>query len=375
MPPHSSKPSVAVVGATGAVGVEMLAILAERNFPHSSVRALASARSAGLTLPYRAGEITVEALTPESLEGVDIALFSAGSGISKEYAPAAARAGTAVIDNSSAFRMTPGVPLTIPEVNPESVAHLRRSGPSAPAAPRSEHPSIVANPNCSTIILLMALTPLRSAFGVSSCVVSTYQAASGAGAKGMTELEEQTRDHLAGRDVRPGLESGGVFHEPYAFNLFSHNTAIDADTGLNVEELKVIKETHKIWNDESVTISPTCIRVPVRRAHAESVHVTLKKPATFAQVRNALAAFPGVEIVDDREKNLFPTPLKASGKDNVLVGRIRPCPSQTLSRATDDTRAHRDASHAYTTWDLFICGDQLRKGAALNAVQIAEMLL
>lgn len=358
-------PRVAVVGATGAVGVEMLACLDERKFPHASIRVLASPRSAGQKLLFPGtpgGELTVEALTPDALRDIDIALFSAGSSITKEIAPAAAKHGVCIIDNSSAFRMDPSVPLIIPEVNPDAIAYAPHRTPRG-------WPLIIANPNCSTIILLMALTPLRNAFGVSSAVVSTYQAASGAGAKGMNELEEQTRADLAGQPVRAGLDTGGVFHEPYAFNLFSHNTAIDPDSGLNVEEVKMIKETHKIWGDASVTIAPTCIRVPVRRAHAESVHVSLKTPAALAQVRDALARFPGLEIVDDRAANRFPTPLKASGRDNVLVGRLRPSPLQTRP----------DGQHAgaptYTLWDLFICGDQLRKGAALNAVQIAELLV
>lgn len=368
-------PTIAVAGATGAVGREMLEILEQRRFPHAAIKALASPRSAGQELPYRGGELTVEPLTPDSLRGVDIALFSAGSGVSKEIAPTAAKAGCVIIDNSSAFRMSDGVPLTIPEVNPESIAHLRRSSPSSPRhSVATSLPNIIANPNCSTIILLMALTPLRTAFGVERVVVSTYQAASGAGAKGMDELESQTRDDLAGKAVRPGVESGdtggGVFHEPYAFNLFSHNTAVDPVTGQNVEEAKVILETRKIWNDPAIAISATCIRVPVRRAHAESVNVTLKRPATTRQVRDALAAFPGVSLVDDRARNLFPTPLKASGKDDVLVGRIRPDSSRLPPTAT---AADYDAP--CLSFDLFICGDQLRKGAALNAVQIAELLI
>jgi aspartate-semialdehyde dehydrogenase len=366
MPPH---PHTAVVGATGAVGREMLAILEQRRFPHASIKALASPRSAGQKLPYRGEHLTVEPLTHDALRGCDVALFSAGSPISKEFCPPAAEHGCVCIDNSSAFRMTPGVPLTIPEVNPGSVAHLRATltpPPSHSATPsRPHHGRIVANPNCSTIILLMALTPLRRAFGVERAVVSTYQAASGAGAKGMDELEAQTRADLAGEPlVRE------VFHEPYAFNLFSHNTAIDPVTGLNVEEAKVIHETRKIWDDPAVALSATCVRVPVRRAHAESVNVTLRTPATTAQVRDALAAFPGVRIVDDRAANSFPTPLKASGGDDVLVGRIRPDPSRLPPTATA-----ADYQKPCPAFDLFICGDQLRKGAALNAVQIAEMLL
>jgi aspartate-semialdehyde dehydrogenase len=350
-----SRPHIAVVGATGAVGREMLEILEQRRFPHASVKLLASARSAGTSLPFMGRAHPVEALTAESLKGVDIALFSAGGSISKEFGPIAAKVGCTVVDNSSAFRMTAGVPLVIPEVNPGALGDRKLRNADGTG-------KIIANPNCSTIILLMAATPLRNAFGVERMVVSTYQAASGAGAKGMDELEAQTRADLAGKPVAPE-----VFHEPYAFNLFSHNTAIDPATGLNVEETKVIHETWKIWNDADVSISPTCVRVPVRRAHAESVNVTLKTPATVGQVRSALAGFAGVELVDDRAGNRFPTPLKASGKDAVLVGRVRPDAGRKPVSGTGETAA-------YTGFDLFICGDQLRKGAALNAIQIAELL-
>jgi aspartate-semialdehyde dehydrogenase len=369
-----TNPHIAVAGATGAVGREMLEILEQRNFPHASIKALASPRSAGQKLPFKGQEITVEALTHESLQGVDIALFSAGSAISKEFCFKAAEHGCTTVDNSSAFRLTSGVPLTIPEVNPESLGDKPYT-----IRTRDGKGRIIANPNCSTIILLMALTPLRNAFGVERAIVSTYQAASGAGAKGMDELESQTRDDLAGKPVRPGIETGGVFHEPYAFNLFSHNTAVDPMTGLNVEETKVILETRKIWNDPTVALTATCIRVPVRRAHAESVNVTLKTPATTAQIRAALAKFPGVQVIDDRAQNLFPTPLKASGKDDVLVGRIRPDVSchylAALGKVVPGAPPSPDYNGAFHSFDLFICGDQLRKGAALNAVQIAELLV
>ena len=353
-------PNIAVAGATGAVGREMLEILGQRAFKHASIKALASARSAGQKLPYRGGHIAVEALTHESLRGVDIALFSAGSAISKEFCVKAAEHGCTTVDNSSCFRMTDGIPLTIPEVNPESLGERPFT-----VRTRDGKGRIIANPNCSTIILLMALTPLRNAFGVERAIVSTYQAASGAGAKGMYELEAQTKADLAGQPVVPQ-----VFHEPYAFNLFSHNTAIDPVTGLNTEETKVILETRKIWGDANVALSATCIRVPVRRAHAESVNVTLKRPATTQQVRDVLAKFPGVRVIDDRAANLFPTPLKASGKDDVLVGRIRPDASRLPAKPTA-----ADYDKPALGFDLFICGDQLRKGAALNAVQIAEMLV
>jgi aspartate-semialdehyde dehydrogenase len=376
MPPPPTLPHIAVAGATGAVGREMLEILEQRNFKHATggIKVLASPRSAGQKLPYRGGQLTVEPLTHDSLRGVDIALFSAGSAISKEFCPQAAEHGCIIIDNSSAYRMTEGVPLTIPEVNPESLSSLRHSATASLVGGRHFPHGIIANPNCSTIILLMALTPLRNAFGVERAIVSTYQAASGAGAKGMDELEAQTRADLAGKPVVPQ-----VFHEPYAFNLFSHNTPIDPLTGLNTEEAKVIHETRKIWNDPAVAISATCIRVPVRRAHAESVNITLKRPATTTQVREALARFPGVLVLDDRANNLFPTPLKASGRDDVLVGRIRPDASchylAALGKVVPGAPKTLDYNAPFHSFDLFICGDQLRKGAALNAVQIAEMLL
>ena len=353
-------PSIAVVGATGAVGREMLAVLEQRNFPHGSITALASSKSAGETLPYRGSKLTVQALTAESLKGVDIALFSAGSGVSKQFGPAAANAGTIVIDNSSAFRMTQGIPLIVPEVNGNAMALLVQAYHKAREKAGEPLGGIVANPNCSAIIMLVALDPIRRAFGLERVIVSTYQAASGAGAKGMEELEGQTRAWAEGRSQAPAF-----FHEPYAFNLFSHNTAIDSDTGLNVEEQKMIEESRKIWDDPNLRISPTCIRVPVLRAHSESIHVTLAKPASVNEFRSALEGAKGVRLVDDRAGNRFPTPLKASGGDDVLVGRIRPDPSEAAPVSSEERGKHR-------AFNLFVCGDQLRKGAAQNAVQIAE---
>ncbi|HYE02412.1 MAG TPA: aspartate-semialdehyde dehydrogenase, partial [Phycisphaerales bacterium] len=231
------EPSLAIVGATGAVGREMLAVLEQRRFPHRELRLLASERSTGTTLRYCNEPHPVRALSAGSLDGVDLALFAAGGSVARDLAPAAAARGTTVIDNSSAFRLAPGVPLVVPEINPGALR-------SAPLKTPRDWPGIIANPNCSTILLLMALTPLRRAFGLERVVVSTYQAASGAGARGMDELTTQTRTALAGGEPRPS-----VFHEPYAFNLFSHNTAIDPRTGLNVEEQKIIDETRKIWDD------------------------------------------------------------------------------------------------------------------------------
>jgi aspartate-semialdehyde dehydrogenase len=343
-------PSIAIVGATGAVGREFLSVLEQRRFRHSSIKLLASARSAGQTMTYRGESLVVEELGARSFDDVAIGLFSAGSEVSKKFGPLAAEAGVKVVDNSSAFRMDPKVPLVVPEVNPRAL-DVVRGGKGG----------IIANPNCSTIILLVPTTPLRNAFGIERMVVSTYQAVSGAGAQAMEELAEQTRTVLGG-----GTPTPKIFKEPCAFNVFSHNSGVDPVTGRNVEEEKMIAETRKMWEDPAVKISATCVRVPVMRAHAESINVTLKTPASERQVREVLAQAPGVAIIDDRAANAFPTPLKASGRDEVFVGRIRP----------DDTQevVERGGEKLYRGFNLFVCSDQLRKGAALNAVQIAELL-
>lgn len=343
-----STPSIAIVGATGAVGVEFLSILDQRRFHAAPIRLFASPKSAGKSIPFRGRELTVEELRPGALRGIDIALFSAGAAISRDHAPDAARDGCLVVDNSSAFRMDPAAPLVIPEINADELAPYRRLA----------RPGIIANPNCSTIILLVPLNPLREAFGVERIVVSTYQAVSGAGAAAMHELESQTRDLLEGKPAKPS-----VFIEQTAFNLFSHNSKVDPATGRNVEEQKMIDETRKIWRDPAVKVAATCVRVPVMRAHAEAICVTLKTPAAERDVRDRLAQAPGLRILDDRDANRFPTPIAAAGRDDILVGRIRP----------DDTQPHEN--HRYVGWHLFVCGDQLRKGAALNAVQITERIL
>lgn len=347
---------VAIVGATGAVGQEMLDVLRQRRFPLTSLRLFASPRSAGVQIPAERSPtgtpIRVEPLGEGCFRGVDVALFSAGAGVSRQWCPPAAEAGAVVVDNSSAFRMDPGVPLVIPEVNPGALP-----------APRT--PGIIANPNCSTIILLVALHPLHARFTVRRLVVSTYQAVSGAGAQAMEELREQTRAVLAG-----GAPAPRVFHEPCAFNLFSHNSPVDPRTGLNVEEQKMIAETRRLWaahDGARVRLTATCVRVPVLRAHCESVNVTFERPATLDQVRRTLEEAPGVRLVDDRAANRFPTPLKASGGDDVLVGRLRADPGQLPDGADPEGPTH--------AFDLFIAGDQLRKGAALNAVQIAEHMI
>jgi aspartate-semialdehyde dehydrogenase len=281
-----------------------------------------------------------------SFDGVDLALFSAGGSISKKYAPPAAAKGCTVVDNSSAFRMQEGVPLVIPEINPEAVQGMKAG-----------QGGIVANPNCSTIIALMAVTPLHRVAGVKRMVVSTYQAASGAGQAAMDELELQTREVL---DGKPEAEvTKNIFPFQYAFNLFSHNSPMTGN-GYNEEEMKLVKETAKIWGTDAVAITATCIRVPVMRAHAESINLEFERPLTEEAALAALAAFPGVSIINDRGANRFPTPLDASNKDDVYVGRVR----ADISRRGDGRGL-----------DLFVCGDQIKKGAALNAVQIAELLV
>jgi aspartate-semialdehyde dehydrogenase len=329
--------NIAIVGATGAVGREFGALLRQRRFPLRSVRLLASARSAGKTIDSASGPATVELLTAEAFVGIDLAFFSAGGRISREFAPAAVRAGVLVIDNSSAFRMDPAVPLVVPEINPQAAR---------------EHHSIIANPNCSAIVMAVVLWPLHRLSRVRRVVVCTYQAASGAGARALAELESQTRAVLAGEPPRPE-----VFPVPCAFNVFSHNSPIGED-GYNLEERKIIDEMRKIFGDPVLQIAPTCMRVPVMRAHTEALAIEFCEPMTVEQARAALAGAPGIRIVDDPARNHFPTPLEASGIDDVLVGRIRHDPSIPDHRGLQ----------------LICSGDQLRKGAALNAIQIAELL-
>ena len=329
--------NIAILGATGAVGLEFLAVLEQRRTPVGKLRLLASARSAGTTLPFRGKDVLVEEVGAESFKGIDIALFSAGASASKVWAPVATAAGARVVDNSSAFRMDETVPLVIPEINPQAIGDA----------------AIVANPNCSTIIMNMAVWPLHRVHPVRRIVVSTYQAASGAGRQAMLELERQTRDLLAGKPAAPK-----VFPHQIAFNLFSHNTTIGED-GYNVEERKMILETRKIFGEPDMAITATCIRVPVLRAHSESINLTFEQPITEDEVRAILSKAPGVKVVDDRSGNRFPMPIDASGRDECYVGRIRRDVSQLDGRGIE----------------LFVSGDQLRKGAALNAVQIAECIL
>jgi aspartate-semialdehyde dehydrogenase len=331
-------PVVAIAGVTGAVGAEFIATMDKRGFRVGKLKALASARSAGKTIDFRGERIVIEELTERSFEGVDIALFSAGGGTSRKFSPSAVKAGAVVIDNSSAFRMDPNVPLVIPEINARRIR---------------EHKGIIAVPNCSAITALVPLWPIHRANRIKRMIISTYQAASGAGAAAMDELVESTRASLNGQVFTPK-----VMPHPYAFNLFSHNTTIDPETGYNDEETKVIKETRKIFEDERIAIGVTCVRVPVLRAHCEAITFECENPISEHEVRAILSKAPGVKIVDDRANNYFPMPVDASGQDDVLVGRIR----QDLS----DPSGH--------SISMFVSADQLLKGAALNAIQIAELL-
>ena len=335
---RSNPPVVAIVGATGAVGVEMIGCLERRRFPLTELRLLASARSAGKQLDFRGERLTVRELTEDSLAGVDLALFSAGSAVAKKFAPLAVRAGAIVIDNSSAFRMSPAVPLVVPEIN---------------ARAAREHRGIIANPNCTAIISITPLWPIHQRNRIVRLIISSYQAASCAGAAAMEELRESTRAYLDGRAFEPR-----VLPHPYAFNVFSHNTRVDPATGYNEEETKVREEARKIFGDAQLRVSATCIRVPVLRAHAVSITFECERPIAADEARRLIAGAPGVKLVDDREHNHFPMPRDASGGDAILAGRIR----QDLSDPSGRSIA------------LFVAGDQLLKGAALNAVQIAEKL-
>ncbi|QOV92140.1 aspartate-semialdehyde dehydrogenase [Humisphaera borealis] len=330
--------NVAVVGATGAVGQEFLTVLAERNFPIKNLKLLASARSAGKTATFNGKEYLIEELTKDSFKDVQIALFSAGGSISKEFAPAAVSAGAVVVDNSSAFRMKEGVPLVVPEVNPEAI---------------HKHNGVIANPNCSTIIMNVAVWPLYKVNKVKRVIVSTYQAVSGAGAWGLYELEAQQKAFAAGQPILKEKFPHQIFN-----NVFSHNSKV-ADNGYNEEENKMVLETRKIFGDPKIMITATCVRVPIPRAHSESINVEFERPITADQVRQILSKAPGIKIVDDPANNYFPMPLETSNQDLVYAGRIR----QDISR--DDGKGI----------DLFVSGDQIRKGAATNAVQIAERLV
>ncbi len=326
---------IAIVGATGAVGVEILRVLERRNFPVASLKLLASARSVGKTLEFQGKPHKVEELKADAFKGMNIAFFSAGATRSREFVPAARAAGCVVVDNSSAFRMDPETPLVVPEVNPQDLAR---------------HKGVIANPNCTAAILSVAVWPIHKAAGVKRIVVSTYQSASGAGAAAMQELEDQARDFAAGKEIKRS-----VFPHQIAFNVFSHNTKV-AENGYNEEENKVVEETRKMFHAPELPIVPTCIRVPVLRAHSESIALELEKPLSPAEAKAILSKAPGVKVVDDAAANHFPMPLEASGDLDVHVGRIR---------------ADLSNPNGLVLW---VAGDQLLKGAAWNAVQIAEEL-
>jgi aspartate-semialdehyde dehydrogenase len=328
--------NVAILGATGAVGQELLALLAEREFPLKNLKLLASPRSAGNTIIFHGKEIAVEAVDEHSFENVDIVLASAGGATSKAWAKKAVEAGAVVIDNSSAFRMDDDVPLVVPEINPEAAA---------------KHQGIIANPNCTTILMGVAIYPLHKVQPIKRIVVSTYQSASGAGARAMEEAITQARDILAGK--QPKAE---VLPYPIAFNLFPHNSPLN-DQGYCEEEMKMVNETRKIFGAPELKITATCVRVPILRAHSEAINLEFAQPFEVAKAKEVIAAAPGVKVVEDWQNNYFPMPIDATGQDPVLVGRIR-----------------RDISQD-NGLELWLCGDQIRKGAALNAVQIAELLL
>lgn len=327
--------NVAVVGAKGAVGHEIITLLEKRKFPVGEFRPFGSARSAGQKVSFNGKEYSIQELKaqPGEFKGIDIILSSPGASVSKQFAPHAVKDGALIIDNTSAFRMNPDVPLVVPEINGEDIF---------------KHKGIIANPNCSAIIMLMAVAPLHRKNRIRRVLCSTYQAVSGAGAVAMEELKNQTREILEGK-----VPTKNVFPHQIAFNLFSHNAAVE-EGGYNGEELKMIQESHKILHDDSIKIVTTCIRVPVLRAHTEVLYLEFEKPMTPEEAKDILKNFPGVDIQDDSKANHFPMPIEASHRENVMVGRIRKDLSSENGLA------------------LMVAGDQLWKGAALNAVQIAE---
>jgi aspartate-semialdehyde dehydrogenase len=335
------KLKVAIAGATGAVGREMLKVLEERDFPVGELVPLASERSEGQMLPFRAGEVVVRRLKPDSFDGVDIALFSPGSTVSREFAPHAARAGAVVVGNSSAFRMDADVPLVVPEVNPKAVELAVKPGGRR----------IVANPNCSTIQLVVVLKPLHDAAGLERVTVSTYQSVSGAGQKGIDELEAQSRALFS----LQALESKKFPHR-IAFNLLPEIGPANPN-GYTEEEMKMVNETRKILGIPDLKVAPTCVRVPVFYCHSESVNLTFQRDLSPEKARELLKAAPGVKVLDDLSQHVYPMPMLGVGDDDTLVGRIRKDLAQERGLA------------------LFVVSDNLRKGAATNAVQIAELLM
>jgi aspartate-semialdehyde dehydrogenase len=327
---------VAVLGATGAVGAEILTLLEERSFPLEELKLLASPRSAGTRLSFQGEQLVVEAISESAFKNVDLVLASAGATVSRQWLPKAVAAGAVAVDNSSAYRMDPNVPLVVPEVNPDAA---------------KTHQGIIANPNCTTILMALAVWPLHQLNPVKRLVVSTYQSASGAGAMAMEELKQQARAILAGEEPQTN-----AFPYPLAFNLFPHNSDLN-ELGYCQEEMKMVNETRKIFGVPDLRISATCVRVPVLRAHSEAINIEFEHSLSPTDAKQALASAPGVKVVEDWERNYFPMPMEASGQDDVLVGRIR----QDLSNSN--------------ALELWISGDQIRKGAALNAVQIAELMI
>ena len=331
----SKKYHVAIVGATGAVGVEMIKTLEKRNFPVSKLTLLASARSAGKQLPFRGEPLTIQELREDSFAGVDIALFSAGGSISKKFAPFAVQAGAVVVDNSSVFRMDESVPLVVPEINPEDIRRNR---------------GIIANPNCTTAITLMALHPLHRAFGVKRIIAASYQAVSGTGAQAIEELRAQVGDIVAERTPQ-----AKVYPHQIAFNVLPHVDSF-LDTGYTKEEMKMQNEGRRILHLADFKASVTCVRVPVYRAHSIAVNAEFERPVSVAEAHEVISKAPGIKLVDDPAHNLYPLPLNCAGQDDCQVGRIR------LDCALENGLA------------FWVAGDQLLKGAALNAVQIAELI-
>ena len=332
----TDKLRVAVLGATGAVGKEILELLASRNFPLKHLKLLASSKSAGKEIEFGGETLKVEATDSSSFDDIDLVLASAGGSTSKAWASQIVAAGAVMIDNSSAFRMNPEVPLVVPEINPEAAAN---------------HQGIIANPNCTTILMGVAIYPLHQLQAIKRIIVATYQSASGAGARAMEEVKLQAQAILQGENPQPE-----ILPYPLAFNLFPHNSPLN-EAGYCEEEMKMVNETRKIFNAPELKVSATCVRVPVLRAHSETINLEFAEPFSLTQARDLIAAAPGVKLVEDWDKNYFPMPIDATGKDEVLVGRIR-----------------QDISHP-SGLELWLCGDQIRKGAALNAIQIAELLL
>lgn len=336
------KPNVAILGATGAVGQEFITLFEERQFPFAELKLLASARSAGTELSVCGKTYIVEEAKPESFEGIDIALFAGGS-ISKTLAPEAVKRGAIVIDNSSTFRMDPNVPLVVPEVNPEDI---------------DTHKGIIANPNCSTIIMALGLKPLHDLSPIKRIVVSTYQAVSGAGKEGIDELTNQTKAHMAGQEMESNILPSASLpkHYPIAFNVIPQ-IDIFMDNDYTKEEMKMVLETQKILHDDTIQVVPTTIRIPVFRSHSESVLVETESPVSVADFKAACDAFPGLIVKDNPKEQEYPMPLYTSGKDDCEIGRIR-------------KDLYNDKG-----MNFWIVGDQIRKGAALNALQIAEYLV